>query len=179
MKSTSESRAEFMPIYNTVKALNKVSRTMQDERRRVQTAETLGTMSHPNPNPSGSTINTGHAHTNFSTGSGSASTGTAFSLPATPLPGGLNQPPLQADPHIHIHPSLHTQEPFRPFSPTIDISAPNFPYLADFGMNGVGEAQLEPLDFVRALESGFMERNWHEGWWDMDGDGDVDVGLGA
>ena len=33
----------------------------------------------------------------------------------------------------------------------------------DFGIN----EDLQPLDVVRALESDFIGRNWHETWWDM------------
>jgi hypothetical protein len=39
---------------------------------------------------------------------------------------------------------------------------------------GGAEGELDPLGFVRALESDFMARNWHEDWWEMD-----DGGLGG
>jgi hypothetical protein len=32
-----------------------------------------------------------------------------------------------------------------------------------------GDGYLEALDFVRSLESDFLERNWHEEWWNMNG----------
>ena len=49
---------------------------------------------------------------------------------------------------------------------TMDIDA--FQSLAglDFPDFGINE-DLQPLDVVRALESDFIGRNWHETWWDM------------
>jgi hypothetical protein len=91
-------------------------------------------------------------------------------MSVTPLSGHHIQ---QQDPQQAVPSALG--DPFRPFSPPLDLSVPGFPSLPDFQMSGTGEVQ--PLDFVRALESGFMERNWHEGWWDMDGD--INVGLGG
>lgn len=41
------------------------------------------------------------------------------------------------------------------------------------GMDG----DFEPFGFVRAMENDFMGRNWHEPWWDMNGD--MDTGLGG
>ncbi|KAF2711811.1 hypothetical protein K504DRAFT_229901 [Pleomassaria siparia CBS 279.74] len=51
----------------------------------------------------------------------------------------------------------------------------DFPFLSDYGANN--EA-FQPLPFVRALENDFIGRNWHETWWNMDGDGNADLGEG-
>lgn len=47
--------------------------------------------------------------------------------------------------------------------PQFDSTA--FPSLPDYPMNMDGE--LHPLGFVRALENDLQNRNWQDGWWDM------------
>lgn len=64
-----------------------------------------------------------------------------------------------------VPPQLHTFQNF--LSPILDPAiSPGFSFPLDFNVN----EEFRPLGFVRALESDFLGRNWHEEWWDMDGE---------
>ncbi|KAH8723455.1 hypothetical protein GQ44DRAFT_741061 [Phaeosphaeriaceae sp. PMI808] len=99
MAEASISMIDFKALAATINALNKVSRTIQDERRKAKAAG--------------------------------------------PVSGDI----------ANIIPD---------FNASVFASHPNFPFHF--------EDVPQPLGFVRALESDFVARNWHEGWWDV-GDG--------
>jgi hypothetical protein len=94
MADTSDEWSDFVPFARTINALNKVSRSFQEERRRAQNA--------------------------------SSSAGEMATLP------------------------------------DFDISA--FASFSDVAFTM--DDTMHPLGFVRALETDFTGRNWHEGWWD-------------
>ncbi|KAF2833134.1 hypothetical protein CC86DRAFT_310811 [Ophiobolus disseminans] len=97
MAEASVQRADFRPFERTINALNKVSRTIQDERRK------------------------------------------AAARSSDPAAGEITNT-----------------------MPEFDASA--FASFLDFPLNFDDTSQ--PFGFVRALESDFTGRNWHEGWWD-------------
>lgn len=82
------------------------------------------------------------------------------------LPQTIPHPPLQPTaPPLNI---LHTL-----LSPILDPYTSHlhgFAFPSDFNPS----EDFQPLGLVRALESDFIGRNWHEDWWDMDG-----VGVGV
>jgi hypothetical protein len=127
-------QSDFIPLSNTVTALNKVSRTLQNHRR------------HQHPKPA--------------------------------YDPGLNTPAstieeLQQQPRGINLPASTTEALQLLASPTLDFAGPVFPFLEDFRTN---PGEVQPHDFIRALESDFIGRNWHETWWDMNGNVDVELG---
>ncbi|KAF3043150.1 hypothetical protein E8E12_004905 [Didymella heteroderae] len=117
MEHTSQTiRPDLEPFTKTIKALNKVSRTIQDSRRKR---------------------------------------------------------PLSADGHPANMSSRQTQpDNLNTLSiPDLDPSA--FDTFPDFPMTMDGDP--DPLGFVRAMESDFIGRNWHENWWDTSGG--LDTGM--
>ncbi|KAH7114295.1 hypothetical protein B0J11DRAFT_540609 [Dendryphion nanum] len=144
MKESCERRPDFIPISNTINALNKVSRSTQDRRRenlQKKNATALFT-------PTASMVPLHHQQQQQQ------------QQQQNPQPqhmrAGINLPPSTFD------------ELQLPTSPSLDVPGPGFPALNDFPMTMDGG--FEPLGFVRALESDFMGRNWHEPWWDINGD---------
>ena len=109
---------------NTINALNKVSRTFHDDRKRNT----------PLPAPDSPTTVEGHSHMQHQQASG-------FVLP-TSIPNVSEAPRM----------------------PQLQYPAPNAPTFPEF----TGDGYLDALDFVRSLETDFLERNWHEEWWTID-----------
>jgi hypothetical protein len=111
MTQASSLRLDFTSMAKTINALNKVSRTFQNQR--------MGVTPH-NPPPQPDLV---------------SSTSSRGDLPT-------------------------------PTSPGLQFAAPQMAGLSDF----TGDGYLEALDFVRSLESDFLERNWHEDWWNINGE---------
>jgi LAS superfamily LD-carboxypeptidase LdcB len=136
MKEACKIHAEYVPITNTILALNKVCRTTQESRQQRRSA---------------------------STGANREARGQALAdLIHRASPSQTQLPILNADSNLPI--SLASEDIARPES-----SLP-FPQGLSLDNN-----EFFSMDAMRALENEFTERNWHETWWDMDGD--IDVGL--
>ncbi|KAF2866738.1 hypothetical protein BDV95DRAFT_583707 [Massariosphaeria phaeospora] len=128
---------DFVLVCNTINALNKVSRSIQAQRRNPASSR-----SQPNTSVSASTSTAPAQPQDFT-----LPAGPSFLLPATSAA------------LVTSHASI------------LDFSNPNgFPFI-DFPLNLDGD--FPALGFVRAVENDVIGRNWHEGWWDMGGDGDL------
>ncbi|KAF2257930.1 hypothetical protein CC78DRAFT_549523 [Lojkania enalia] len=128
MQQASTVQADFEPFSNIIRALNKLAKTMQDERQR--------TKSHTNINPQ------------------------TFMLEYQQL--GEPEVPRQQQ-------GINLPQPANSiFGPTNDNDS-RLRYFPDLFVSNM-DGDFQPLGFVRAVENDFFGRNWHEGWWDMDGD---------
>lgn len=156
--------ADLVPFSNIIKALNKVSRAMQDCRRygppgeneersaqveRVHERETIGDVDVSTP---------------------PAQSGEGPSQPTHPQQQQPPTPSLQSN--IPSSQSTIDTDTFQSLlTPSLDVSGPGqggpSSFSVDFGTNN---QDFEPLGFMRALESDLIGRNWHETWWDMNGD---------
>jgi hypothetical protein len=74
-----------------------------------------------------------------------------------------SNPPPQPD--LVSSTSSHGDLP-TPTSPELQFEAPQMAGISEF----TGDGYLEALDFVRSLENDFLERNWHEDWWNINGE---------
>lgn len=140
MEHTSRTiRADLKPFATTIKALNRVSRTIQESRRGRRPGM------------------------------------------AAEMQGGLLQQQQQQQQHAGgvggSGSGVGVAAGEVPPIPDLDISA--FDTFPDFPMTMDGDP--DPLGFVRALESDFIARNWHEEWWDLGGgmDGVMSGGGGG
>jgi hypothetical protein len=135
--------ADLAPFSNIIKALNKVSRAMQDSRCYGPTQ----------PNTQSTTA---HAETNVADASNVThlqQTDSQTQQPHTVSP--LISPTMYMDSYqTLLAPMLDSHT-----SPNLAFPAFN-PTILDF----------EPFGFMRMLESDFIGRNWHETWWAMDGE---------
>lgn len=155
MKEACGVYSDFVPFSNTINALNKVSRTIQNSRRKQPSPLMSGeSMDTTNPSTTPATTNTPK--------SPSQKQQQQQPQPQQPLPWGINLPTSTADAFQMLS------------SPGFDLSGPAFPSFSDVSMNNAS-GEVQPLDFIRALENDFIGRNWHETWWEMDGD--INAGL--
>jgi len=61
----------------------------------------------------------------------------------------------------------------------IPQSGETFPFSGDFGIPlSQGISAGNPLEYMRELESGFVDRNWHDDWWNIDPVTDEGTGPG-
>ncbi|KAI8936434.1 hypothetical protein NX059_006841 [Plenodomus lindquistii] len=125
MSESSVYRSNLKPFSKTINALNKVSRTIQDERRREHRVREQGG-SHQDP-------------------------AMGFNLPANSFDAFQN---LMA-------------------SELLEFDSSAFSAMPDLNVNLHGDFQ--PQDFVRALETDFIGRNWHGDWWDLGGNATSDM----
>jgi hypothetical protein len=194
MRSLCDISADLKPLSNTINALNKVSRSMQEYRRNHTRASIpsteehahVQTQTHPHPTPSSSTP----SHPSFqhppaqqletlhpTPQQQQEQQHTFAQTQAQQQPLGLNLPPnIPTSTLDTFNASLLSS----PQNVTSTLSS--FPSLQDFTNLNSGAGDVQPVDFIRALENDFMGRNWHEAWWDMDGGMDLDgtvAGAGA
>jgi hypothetical protein len=177
MKRACDINSDFNPISNTIDALNKVARSMQVYRRN-------GNRYLTNTQPTPESRNAAQTPAN------AGAAGSATMSAVAPQSQALPQTQL-ASTSAPQNTTLNIQPPPTDLfaSPTTGPSSLNntnpnsnnaafynFPSLQDF--NPVGGELQQPLDFIRALENDFIGRNWHETWWDMDGDGAMDLDSG-
>jgi hypothetical protein len=134
--------SDLVPLSNTVNALNKVVRSMQDSR---------GNKSSPRAPGDPMQIST------------------VVNAPAGTSSGQQTQQSLNLSPS--------TADAFQSIlaTPGFEFSGTSFPFLQEFPTNPAG-GDVQPVDFIRALENDFIGRNWHETWWDMNGD--INASLG-
>ncbi|KAF1841025.1 uncharacterized protein K460DRAFT_371020 [Cucurbitaria berberidis CBS 394.84] len=121
MAQASTRRWDFFPFAKTINALNKVSRSMQDEKRAARATTAMG--------------------------------GEGTHIP--PMQG-VNFPTSSLDNFQNL---VASELPH--------FDAASFPSLPDFPMTLDGD--FYPPGFVRALETDFQNRNWHDNWWDLSG----------
>ncbi|KAF2018874.1 hypothetical protein BU24DRAFT_447492 [Aaosphaeria arxii CBS 175.79] len=159
-----EVHPDLYPLSNTITALNAVSRSTQDLRRNgpspaYQSPPTHSSSASTMPSPATQQHQQPHMKSSSFTPMGQSTqpvtSSRGFNLPMSTLDG------------------LQFQMP-PPESSTVGPFGPGVPLLQDFPM-GAGDS-FEPLGFVRALESDFMAKNWHEPWWDMKC-GDIGAGV--
>jgi hypothetical protein len=135
--------ADLAPFSNIIKALNKVSRAMQDSR-------CYG------PTQSNTQSTTARAELN------AADASNVTHLRQT---DSQTQQPHIASPLIS--PTMHMDSFQTLLAPMLDPNtSPNFA----FPVTNPGILDFEPFGFMRMLESDFIGRNWHETWWAMDGE---------
>ncbi|KAF2792218.1 hypothetical protein K505DRAFT_376215 [Melanomma pulvis-pyrius CBS 109.77] len=163
---------DLVPFSNIIKALNKVSRAMQDCRRYGPPGENEESTAQGERARGSETV----AHVDVSTPS--AGSGEEPNQPAHPEQQQQQQQqqqqlltpsPQNSIPHSQLAMDPDTFQSL--LTPSMDVSGSgqggplSFPL--DFGTNS---QDFEPLGFMRALESDLIGRNWHETWWDMNGD---------
>ncbi|KAF2746452.1 hypothetical protein M011DRAFT_468543 [Sporormia fimetaria CBS 119925] len=190
MNRACEINFDFKPHFNTINALNKVSRSMQDVRRNSRKPNTSSGQQQPAQQP-GLHVSSRDAHYAVpQSQQQQQQQPQQFSTPAhTPSTAVSPDPLTTAAP---LQPSPHHSQYASPFNPNF---VPAFPALQDFATNftsaseglaagvpGSGDVAglpVQPVDFIRALESDFMGRNWHETWWDFEMDGAAPAPGGA
>lgn len=145
MQQACSAHVDMIPLSNTVNALNKVVRSLQDSRRNKSSPQGLG-----DPMQIATVVNA------------------SLSVPGTQQ---SQQPPQGLDLPLSTADSLQSMLA----TPGFDLSGTSFPFLQDFPTNPAG-GDVQPVEFIRALENDFIGRNWHETWWDMDGDINANLG---
>jgi hypothetical protein len=143
MTRTCSVRPNFVPFANTIAALNRVSRAIQDERLRLRCQQNQVT----------TTTTTAEATTGTADREGGGG-------------GGSGRDPSDAA-MLDALPAAFDMAAFQELASRPLGSG----QLAATTAAAAAEGEMDPLGFVRALENDFIARNWHEDWWEMDGAG--------
>ncbi|KAF1993490.1 hypothetical protein P154DRAFT_582758 [Amniculicola lignicola CBS 123094] len=136
MKKACKVHPEYVPITNTILALNKVCRTTQDSRRHKD-SPSIDAIPNTSVQPLADLIQ-------------------------LPSPSQLQRPTTSR--------GLNPPASFA----LGDIPGSDLPFSFPQDLS-LDSGEFHPMGAMRALENEFIERNWHETWWDMNGD--MDMGL--
>lgn len=151
-------RPDFAPIANALGALNDVSRAVHSGRAPAQGLAVV----FQGPQPTAS----------LDPGSSDTRERGDAQVPSQSNPGLQCLPPLESMQSLSANAPLQAENQFDdtfgiPFELQHQIALDWDPEAGenDPARPGTGQTLSEPVDFVRAIESELIWRNWHESWW--------------
>lgn len=141
MQRTCEAYPDLIPISRIINALNKVSRTTHDHQRQ-DAAHSTGAI--------GEELNISCQPLSTNT--------------ITPAPPNQQQQYMQQQYGLNL-PTTTLDQGQLLLSPVFHLPATDLSTVQDLPINI--ENEVDPLDFIKALEIDIMGKNWHELWWDV------------